>query len=320
MNDCFVLFPFIKLIKGYKSSSIIDLQNETIRSVLNNNYLAQFISGCNGKLVSELDSEILVEVLNMNLGVILPSSLIYNFPKLSSQWDYPGKFSNAIINFKSREEVISVFNTLNEIQVKTAQIIIQSKLKDVDFVTLLDKVTNSTLENVQVILNDESYINDSILEKILVNLKITSLIIYSSEENKSYNLEGKIIAFITHKYAEKLGPESRGDMIVNIPFFMESQKHNTYYNRKIFFDGKQIFFPYTERNPKKYYSANEYLKEFAQKDSIWRVNKETIDVCKDCEYRYSCFDRRIPTRRNVGQFFNDVECNYNPYTCEWEEN
>jgi len=41
-------------------------------------------------------------------------------------------------------------------------------------------------------------------------------------------------------------------------------------------------------------------------------NKDKIDVCKDCEYRYACLDCRC-FRMNEDIYSKPKKCKYNPY-------
>lgn len=68
-------------------------------------------------------------------------------------------------------------------------------------------------------------------------------------------------------------------------------------------------------------SLNEILlSETAQK--FRHLNKNHIDVCRDCEYRYCCFDCRVRAKDYLGG--NDFHakpwwCTYNPYTGKWNQ-
>lgn len=43
---------------------------------------------------------------------------------------------------------------------------------------------------------------------------------------------------------------------------------------------------------------------------IWGLTKDKIDTCKDCEYRYACFDCRTKAESLTGK---PTDCWYNPY-------
>lgn len=56
---------------------------------------------------------------------------------------------------------------------------------------------------------------------------------------------------------------------------------------------------------------------------IWHITKDNVMVCRDCEYRYVCFDCR-PLSDGAANGYADFfhapppRCTYNPYTGEWQ--
>ena len=56
--------------------------------------------------------------------------------------------------------------------------------------------------------------------------------------------------------------------------------------------------------------------------SVWRITKDDVLVCQDCEYRYACSDCR-PIAYAGAEYRTDYShapyplCTYNPYTGEW---
>jgi hypothetical protein len=57
---------------------------------------------------------------------------------------------------------------------------------------------------------------------------------------------------------------------------------------------------------------------------MWSATKDQVMVCRDCEYRYVCFDCR-PLSEAAAAGRADYlhapypRCTYNPYTGEWSE-
>ncbi|MCL0078067.1 radical SAM protein [Dehalococcoidia bacterium] len=43
---------------------------------------------------------------------------------------------------------------------------------------------------------------------------------------------------------------------------------------------------------------------------IWELSKDKIESCRDCEYRYACFDCRVRAGNLTGK---PTDCSYNPY-------
>jgi radical SAM protein with 4Fe4S-binding SPASM domain len=107
----------------------------------------------------------------------------------------------------------------------------------------------------------------------------------------------------------------------NLSFFTESQKHNTFLNRKLSINKNGDILNYLDYK-NTFGSVNTHgiediisLPEFQE---LWFVHKEQIDVCKDCEFRHVCIDSREPLKRNDSNWYFQQECNYNPYICKWQ--
>lgn len=52
--------------------------------------------------------------------------------------------------------------------------------------------------------------------------------------------------------------------------------------------------------------------------SLWNINKDQIDVCKDCEFRHMCMDCRCFIKDPDNIYSQPAKCTYNPYICKWE--
>lgn len=55
---------------------------------------------------------------------------------------------------------------------------------------------------------------------------------------------------------------------------------------------------------------------------VRRLSKDFIEICKDCEYRYGCFDCRPKAKKSLfdkeNLYTKPDDCTYNPYTAKWE--
>jgi hypothetical protein len=51
---------------------------------------------------------------------------------------------------------------------------------------------------------------------------------------------------------------------------------------------------------------------------LWHANKDSIEVCNVCEYRYMCIDKRVPVKRNNDSWYFEEECDYNPFISKWK--
>jgi SPASM domain peptide maturase of grasp-with-spasm system len=51
----------------------------------------------------------------------------------------------------------------------------------------------------------------------------------------------------------------------------------------------------------------------------WKITKDQIQICKDCEFRYICTDCRAYVETPGDLYSKPLKCGYDPYTCTWQE-
>ena len=50
---------------------------------------------------------------------------------------------------------------------------------------------------------------------------------------------------------------------------------------------------------------------------IRRITKDSIEICRDCEYRYACFDCRVKSKVGENFLAKPASCTYNPVKGFW---
>jgi len=51
---------------------------------------------------------------------------------------------------------------------------------------------------------------------------------------------------------------------------------------------------------------------------LWKITKDQVEGCQDCEYRYTCYDCRPLAESTIGNLYaKSPRCTYNPLTGEW---
>lgn len=108
---------------------------------------------------------------------------------------------------------------------------------------------------------------------------------------------------------------------INITLFTEAQKYNTCLNRKIAIDvsGNIKNCPSLEKsfgNIEDTSLHNALIHKDFRK--FWEINKDQIEVCKDCEFRYICTDCRAYITDDNNSFSKPSKCSYNPYLAKWD--
>ena len=49
----------------------------------------------------------------------------------------------------------------------------------------------------------------------------------------------------------------------------------------------------------------------------WKITKDQISICKDCEFRHVCSDCRAYLQEPQNSLSKPLKCNYDPYTASW---
>ncbi|MBN1598339.1 MAG: hypothetical protein JW894_08595 [Bacteroidales bacterium] len=186
----------------------------------------------------------------------------------------------------------------------------------------MNRIESGNLNSVQLFnVFSEKYYTEEFITTIMGQKKITYIIVEESPFNK--NIENKII-FINRKLEITFKKDVK-QFITNLLLYSESLGYNTYLNRKLHIGSKGEI-----KNAPECDEIHGNIKEINKPQQIiriinsadfqkyWKVHKELIDVCKNCEFRHICTDNRIPQQRKDGTWFHKIECNYNPFITRWE--
>jgi SPASM domain peptide maturase of grasp-with-spasm system len=323
------IFEDCRFVRGHKRSIIYDLGNEKYHFIPN--ILCEIANKFDGKSIDELYNyygiynskyidEYLTYLTTNYFAIICNKKQCEIFQQLNLVWNNPSKVTNAIIEINDKFDFSSIFNQLENlgcyhIQLRAANIIDPEVISNI-----LSKTKNSAIKTIELVLkhhdNIESY--KTLIDKCY---RLNSIVFHSSPQDIKYK-ETIHFALIRKNL------NSAKDYIVidpaffnvNMPLFTESLEYNSYLNRKISIDysgnlknctnAKQIFGNIKHDEISKVIDNKSFTK-------YWRISKDKIQVCKDCEYRYMCIDARIPHRNMGHDWFFDTECAYNPYTAKW---
>jgi len=109
---------------------------------------------------------------------------------------------------------------------------------------------------------------------------------------------------------------------INTKLFTESLKYNSCLNKKISIDKdgqikncpsmKQSFGNISDTTLEECLNLKDFKK-------YWDINKDQIEVCKDCEFRYICTDCRAYKENPDNDYSKPLKCGYDPYTNVWKE-
>lgn len=340
-KEYFKLYACCIPVKGSKRSLICDIQRNTVKFIPNDlfeiftthkNKSVEEIKVFYGKDNHEVVDEYFEFLISKEFGFFTKFPEL--FPELDLYWDEPAKITNAIIdwNRKSNHDFNGIFKQLEDLGCKHIQIRFFDRIKK-NILEEINKYTKqSTIKSIEIALKYDPTLSYNHLEKMCKeNLRIFSVFIHSAPEyqiksvlKSKKNSDSHIASIIYDKdeiiFDKQCGLVSKEYFAVNVKLFTEAQKFNTCLNRKISIDvnGEIKNCPSADRSfgnieNKPLQSA---LNEKAF-NALWQINKDKVQVCKDCEFRYICTDCRFFIQNKKDPYSKPSKCSYDPYTATW---
>ena len=210
---------------------------------------------------------------------------------------------------------------INSIQLK----IIEKETIPISYIL---EIFNQDLENLQSLELIIPYKDEKKEEYIELYTNINFLnqiYVHSSPEDNIVELDNNPLYSIVYINdlildSSHCGNINPGYFNSNITLFSENNNFNSCLNKKIGID----FQGNIKNCPTMNYSFGNIqdvsIKNYItdQKfQALWKIKKDDIQTCKDCEFRYICTDcRAFHTDEDL--LLKPKKCSYNPYSCEWE--
>jgi SPASM domain peptide maturase of grasp-with-spasm system len=340
MNICkekyFKLFSSVILVKGSKNSILIDLQRNQILKVSNfflevESILSNLsIQKCLEILGCDKEKQLLsliTNLLDLELGhlTISPES----FPPIKPVFRTPFLITNMIIDYN--DFVLETFNSneilfeqIVQLNIPHIQIRIYNEYSIDALLQLAKYLKDSRIVSIELYLN---YSDNSIPEEFQklmdTNLSVAQIIVFNSELNKSFKYRSMYVHYLTQCLKlECCGVISYEYFVSTTNFYLQSKNYNSCLYRKISVDVNgnikncpSMVNDFGNINDKTHIEVIQN-KEFIK---IWDLNKDKINICMDCEFRYICTDCRAYLENPNDILSKPLKCGYNPYTGEWNE-
>jgi SPASM domain peptide maturase of grasp-with-spasm system len=324
-------------IKGAFRSVIMDLGRNTYEYVPNS--VVDFLNMVSLKSVNEIyndtpseSKEIISEYIEYCIDkeyiLEIPQEIDKkHFPKLDLTFFTPNIITNFCveINNYSNFDFKQMALLLETTKCYNIQLLFKEKYNLNLIDGHLDEISKIGLRSIEIILEYNAHFDYNNL--ISKHKNISFIFIYSAPKTeliKQHYYGVQQIFSSTKNYSAALN-RSIEEFNVNITLYTEAQKHNTYFNRKLYIgvngeiknapESIEVFGNIDTLN-----NQNELLNIINTKEfqKYWYVHKDLIDVCKHCEYRYMCIDNRLPIKRNEKEWYMETECNFNPYIAKWK--
>ena len=266
----------------------------------------------------------------IELGIGFYTDDLNNWPDLSLEWKSSELINNSIIEIDNNkiEVILSFLNEINGLGCKHLEIRSYSSLDFKKIDEILKKCIDSRLRSITLYINYYSIKNFNKLDKLSIqNKRLLKIIVHSVPENKINEIKKgdnvRINYFLTTQILKNnnhCGNVNINDFKVNINLFTESMVYNNCLNKKISLCDDGIV--------KNCPSMSEVLQKFKVNNKLnilkitntphSKINKDLINVCKDCEFRYVCNDCRAYTDNNKIHNSRPSKCTYNPYIAKWD--
>jgi SPASM domain peptide maturase of grasp-with-spasm system len=153
--------------------------------------------------------------------------------------------------------------------------------------------------------------------------RVQSMLLFNYKVNRTSCInQGKMINYLKDDIASvaDCGCISPYYFSPNLKHVSEAVGFNTCLNRKISIDARGKIRNCPSMSSDYGDSDTEDILNILKLRSFqkyWSINKDKIEVCKDCEFRYICSDCRAFIRDEKNILSKPSKCNYDPYTAKW---
>lgn len=335
-KNYFKLFANCIPVKGASRSIICDLQRNDYQLIPNSLYqlLNRFPHFTFEQLIAqygEAERETLqeyVDFLEMHefgMWTDEPAS----FPPLDLAWFSTSKITNSIIDWNATSifDFKVIFDQLNALDCLHLQLRFFDLIDLERFNEILTLLNRSNITSVEIFLPFDPKITKHDYRVLLRRFpRITLFTVYSAPESLHFNAPEDYVDLIALNYITQTitdethcGVVHSGYFSTAIDHFKEAQQHNTCLNRKISIDKKGEICNCPSMTQKfgnvKEITLDEAINQPDFKKN-WTINKDQIETCKACEFRYICTDCRAYTKDNQ-PLEKPEKCSYDPYSGQW---
>ncbi|MBP2619379.1 grasp-with-spasm system SPASM domain peptide maturase [Chryseobacterium jejuense] len=336
----FNIFSTIFITKGAHRILVSDLQRNT--SELYPLEFYDLIEELKKKSIEEIletydreSQDIVQEYLEILLeneyGFITENDWDRNFPPLSYEYFEPNLINDLVIEMADISLLKRLKNSVENLEIRHLVIYSSKPLTLEELISIDYTFTSSLLSGIEIISPFHSEIDLEFIQELNHGTERIYSLIFFQCLHKPFKIKDDFkfnLKFVTEPI--KISSCGKVDMKyfnTNLPKVLEALNHNSCLHKKISIDieGNIKNCPLMQESFGKIQniSLEEALAQPGFK-RYWNITKDSIEDCKDCEFRYICTDCRAYTERSHYSSENldiskPLKCGYNPYTNEWKE-
>ncbi len=339
-NKYFRLFAHCIPVKGAARATICDLQRQHFHFIPNVLYdILTDVPKTYNEVIAycgEENREVLEEYYSFlqehEYGYWFDKEELDLFPPMSMDWRQPFMVSNCILDYdaSSHYDIKAVIQQLDALGCTALQLRFFAKMPKQLITDVLQCMDNSMIRTVDILLPYSTEFTNEDIDKLVEQyLRIGTFTIYNapySQFKESLNDKmSRVIYTVENINSEThCGAVQSFYFVVNTNLFTESQHHNNCLNRKIGVDKSGLIKNCPSMTESFGHISNVSLDSVLQQQDFkkkWNITKDTVEVCRDCEFRYICTDcRAYTTGDNASVNGKPAKCQYNPYEAIWEQN
>jgi len=330
MSNHFHLFSCCIPVRGYKKAVICDLQRNIIQpiplplyEILTQGDLGETVEDITAKYglkEKNLIEEYLTFLYHNQFGYTTDSPVSNSHLDLS-QIEEGNEITNAIVDYEacSMHSLRTIASQLDVMDCQALELRFYYPVSSEKLNEELSYLSDTSIQTLEIVLE---YGSEYELESIL-RLKDTypilrKITISNSCENTVYYRNELTVIYTCNIIRDEqcCGVTNEFYCIAETKLFIESVHFNSCLNKKIAVD-KQGFIRNcpSMRNHYGHISVKSLFDAIKNDDfrKVWKINKDQIEVCSDCELRYVCQDCRAYIEDIDNIYSKPIKCKYNPY-------
>ncbi len=249
------------------------------------------------------------------------------FPAIDLAWEAPERITNAIVDVGGDfdQPFAELFGQLDDLGCKALQLRFFRPCSRAELEAVLGACRTGRLRSVELLVPYAPELDAAGMEALCrAHPRLRKATVCGAPYSEIVPLPA-LAAALWYVEERVDSPECCGEVhlgyfSVNLELFSEGQRFNSCLNRKISVDrlGEIRNCPSTPRSyghvrDTSLHSALAH-REFRE---LWEVNKDQVEVCRDCEFRYICTDCRAYIAEPADRFSKPSKCTYDPYTARW---
>ncbi len=330
----FKLFACCIPVKGASRSIVCDIQRGEYILIPNGvyeilttykNYTIEEIKRAYDYEYNDIIDDYFNELLKKELGFWTKEPHL--FPDINLEWKSPRKITNAIIDIdeNSNHDYLLLFQQLDALGCESVQFRYYTPTAFSQIKSTIHYIKYTRLRSAELmIFFQQNLTEDSIRELYKEEARISLVVLHSAPWNNIIEIEAnKFLVFSSEIVVSSdcCGKIKSDYFSININVFTEAQQYNTCLNRKIGIDVKGNIKNCPSFEKSFGNMSNVTLNEVIQQEEFkrfWKIHKDQIEVCKDCEFRYICTDCRAYINEPSNIYSKPSKCTYDPYTATWK--